>query len=76
MKPLKFAHRPRQDGTVDSICLNCFQTVAVTTDESDRETQETAHKCAGMDLAALLSPKCRLIRSGKPPGIQHDIDIA
>jgi hypothetical protein len=64
MKPLKFTHRPREDGTVDSICLGCFQTVAVTTDESDRETLEAAHKCSGMDLATLLNPKRRSIQFG------------
>jgi len=64
MKSSKFAHRPRKDGTVDSICLSCYQTIAITTDESERETQEAAHKCAGLDLAALLSPKRHLVRSG------------
>jgi hypothetical protein len=61
MNPSKFVHRPREDGTVDSICLRCYQTVAISTDESDRETQEASHKCGGMDLANLLRPKPRLV---------------
>jgi hypothetical protein len=52
----KFAHRHLASGTVDSICLKCYRTIAITTDEADREAQEAAHECKGLDLAELLTP--------------------
>jgi hypothetical protein len=54
---LKFAHRSRPDGTVDSICMSCYRTVAVTTTEADQKSQEAAHVCNGLDLAELLAPR-------------------
>lgn len=57
MKQPKFAHRSRVDGTVDSICLSCYQTVAATTKESDRDAQEAGHQCEGVNLDTLLHPE-------------------
>jgi hypothetical protein len=51
-----FAHRCNAGSVVDSICLKCYQTVARTTDPTDRQAQEAAHQCEGYDLAALLRP--------------------
>jgi hypothetical protein len=53
---LKFAHRSLPNDTVDSICLKCYRTIAITTDEGHRKTQEAAHICTGLDLAELLTP--------------------
>jgi hypothetical protein len=40
-----FAHWVNSNGTVDSICLHCFGTVASLTKEIDLEQQEAAHAC-------------------------------
>ena len=58
----KFAHRPIRDsanqltGEVDSICLECFQTVATTTNAGDRELQGEGHRCRGIKPDDLLNP--------------------
>ena len=57
MESSKFAHRPQADGMVDSICLRCYLTIAVTMNESDREAQEAEHVCEGIELALLPSPE-------------------
>ena len=41
----KFYHRVNPDGTIDSICLSCFLTVARADIGSDLEGPEAAHKC-------------------------------
>jgi hypothetical protein len=41
----KFARRSLPNGLVDSICLKCYRTAAITTDEAERQAQEAAHKC-------------------------------
>lgn len=40
-----FAHRVNNNGTVDSICLRCFGTVASLPKEMDLEQKEHAHTC-------------------------------
>lgn len=40
-----FAHRLNDNGTVDSICLHCFGTVASLPMEIHLEQQEAAHAC-------------------------------
>jgi hypothetical protein len=40
-----FAHRINGNGTVDSICLHCFGTVASLPMEIHLEQQEAAHAC-------------------------------
>jgi hypothetical protein len=52
----KFIHRSRVDGSVESICLRCYQTVAASVEQSDRDTQEATHNCEGMRLSGLLHP--------------------
>jgi hypothetical protein len=59
----KFAQRSHDDGSVDSICLQCYRTIAVTLRESDREALEASHVCTVMDLAALFHPDDRRQRS-------------
>jgi hypothetical protein len=41
----KFKHRQNHDGSLDSICLCCFQTVASAADEFSLTTMEFAHDC-------------------------------
>jgi hypothetical protein len=40
-----FAHRRNDDGTVDSICPNCFQTIAKSPSEPDLQNAEDGHVC-------------------------------
>lgn len=42
---LKFAHRHNLDGTFDSICTRCFQTVGNARDEAKLERAEERHVC-------------------------------
>ena len=44
MRP-KFVHRRNQDGTLDSICRECFITVATSRREVDLERSERTHAC-------------------------------
>ena len=41
----RFAHRLNPDGTVDSICLECFVTVAKSPWEAGLENAERIHTC-------------------------------
>ena len=40
-------HRHNIDGTYDSICPTCFQTIAHSPDESDLAREEEHHDCPG-----------------------------
>lgn len=42
---LQFIHRLNEDGTIDSICRDCFLTVATSTSEADLERGERKHAC-------------------------------
>lgn len=41
----KFVHRCNRDGTIDSICRECFVTVATCKRETDLEQPEHNHIC-------------------------------
>ena len=41
-----YAHRLNEDGTFDSICLHCFQTVTTATSEPELVFGEAQHVCA------------------------------
>jgi hypothetical protein len=41
----QFHHRINTDGTIDSICLSCFLTVARANIGSDLNELEAAHRC-------------------------------
>ena len=41
----KFSHRHNPDGTVDSICHECFSTVATERRESELDSRERLHYC-------------------------------
>jgi hypothetical protein len=40
-----FARRKDNSGTVDSVCLHCYATIATSSDEATLEKQEAAHFC-------------------------------
>jgi len=42
---LEFAHRLNKDGTIDSICRDCYVTVVTASSEADLEREEWAHTC-------------------------------
>ena len=42
---LQFIHRLNSDGTIDSICRECFLTVATATSTADLEREEHQHTC-------------------------------
>ena len=49
----RFAHRLNDDGSVDSICLHCFRTVASKNFESALAMVESQHKCDPRDIIRL-----------------------
>jgi hypothetical protein len=50
-----FPHRQNADGSFDSICSECFRTVATASTEAGLEAEERAHpdRCKGFSLTAL-----------------------
>ncbi len=50
---MEYPHRRNSDGTWDSICTNCFQTVAHCETESKLAQFEKAHVCDPSVLAEL-----------------------
>jgi hypothetical protein len=53
---LRFRLRQNWDGTLDSICLKCFLTVAHGRDESARALLEHCHVCDPLHLARFRAP--------------------
>jgi hypothetical protein len=53
---LQFVHRLNDDESMDSICRDCFLTVATGQSESDLEREERNHHC---DLSLLERYKKR-----------------
>jgi len=45
----KFAHRPNVDGTFDSICRVCFQTIVRSEKEESLASSECVHQCITTD---------------------------
>ena len=42
---LQFIHRINEDGSIDSICRDCFLTVATATNQGELEREEHRHVC-------------------------------
>jgi hypothetical protein len=42
---LQFIHRLNRDGSIDSICRDCFITVATARSQSELEQEERKHSC-------------------------------
>jgi hypothetical protein len=51
-----FPHRRNLDGTYDSICTLCFQTVATEGVESELLEAEKSHVCSTFDLGRITYP--------------------
>jgi len=47
---IKFIHRINEDGSIDSICRDCFVTIATGRSRADLESQERLHACEPMLL--------------------------
>jgi hypothetical protein len=47
---IKFIHRINADGSIDSICRDCFVTVATSFSRPDLEFEEHRHACEPMLL--------------------------
>jgi hypothetical protein len=52
-----FPHRQNPDGSFDSICIECFQTIASNTVEGELAPHESRHLCFGFDLEKSLHPE-------------------
>jgi hypothetical protein len=50
-----FPHRFNQDGMWESICSECFLTVAKAKIEKELEAHEKDHVCKGLDLKAVYA---------------------
>jgi hypothetical protein len=44
-----FPHRRHKDGTIQSICLKCLATVAISRDESELTELDKAHFCSAIE---------------------------
>jgi hypothetical protein len=49
----QFAHKFNRDGSVDSICPVCFETIATEGNEADLIAPEEIHRCPGIRAKAL-----------------------
>jgi hypothetical protein len=54
-----FSYRHNQDGTIDSICLDCFLTAATGSKEQELTGQESLHltQCLGKNCSGLVKPE-------------------
>ncbi|HEY1805844.1 MAG TPA: hypothetical protein VGG45_15330 [Terracidiphilus sp.] len=51
-----FPHKRHLDGTIESICGQCFSTVAAAVPERELQIAENAHVCKGLKLSKILRP--------------------
>jgi hypothetical protein len=49
-----FPHRRNPDGTFDSICTQCYATVASNRGEAELRAAEREHECKGFDLGRIM----------------------
>jgi hypothetical protein len=55
-----FPHKRNLDGTFESICGECFSTVASAGAEGELQVAENAHVCKGLKLSKVLRPLDRI----------------
>ena len=55
MKDERYAHRLNDDGSFDSICLHCFQTIATAETEEELNGSEDSHKCSEIIVDAQVT---------------------
>jgi hypothetical protein len=46
-KPIRFPRRLDQNGLYHSVCLTCFQTIAISSSDAVLTEKEWLHKCDG-----------------------------
>jgi len=67
-RPQMFPHRHNSDGTYDSICNRCFETVAKVTTEADLRQFEASHVCDAANVYKTIPatrPALQFPRSSK-----------
>jgi hypothetical protein len=66
-----YPHRKNKDGSYDSICLTCFQTVSHAHSEAELGPQEEAHLCAASLLSKRGDYKWQQLKAPplQPPGL-------
>ena len=60
IQKLLFPHRRNHDGSFDSICLNCFLTVATSASEMELEGYEEKHYCKHSSMTRNCLPGYRM----------------
>lgn len=63
----KFAHRDNRNGTFDSICRECFATIATAQWEASLEAAERAHVCDPEEAARFAEMHGFYSAPGVPP---------
>lgn len=58
---VQYAHRVNDDGTLDSICPQCFMTVGTSTWEAELDMIESKHVCDPARLLHFASKEAELI---------------
>ncbi len=56
IRRLIFPRMRNLDGTIESICGQCFSTVATALPERELQIAEDAHICKGLKLSKILRP--------------------
>jgi hypothetical protein len=54
MERTSFPHRRNSDGSFDSICTQCFRTIATANAEAELQAAERAHDCKGFYLGEVI----------------------
>ena len=63
----EFARRVNRDGTIDSICLYCFRTVATSHDESTLLLHEARHVCDALAQNQSSDDQPETTKANRPP---------
>jgi hypothetical protein len=63
-----FPHRQNPDGTFDSICTQCFKTIATTMTEAELTTAERTHNCEGPECIWMQQATGHEQRQIREPG--------
>jgi hypothetical protein len=63
----EFARRVNLDGTIDSICLYCFRTVATSHDEATLLSQQGQHICDALAQIKSSDDHPQTTKAERPP---------
>jgi hypothetical protein len=55
-----FLHKHKPDGSIESICPQCFETIDSSENDLDLQAAEDAHVCAGLDLNRMFRSTSRV----------------